>query len=77
MRFIFRIHDFHRKIWCGTQISLYFIDKELMSENAEYEIIQMPIEPHGLLIFPLEIEHVINEKSPLWCFRPFDILQSR
>lgn len=71
------MHDFHRKIWCGTSISLYFVDKELIFPHQELELIQMPIEPHGLLIFPLEIEHIIDEKSPLWTFRPLDILQSR
>lgn len=77
LRFIFRIHDFHRKIWCGTRISLYFIEKELICEDRDFELIEMSIEPYGLLIFPLEIEHVIDEKSPLWSFRPLDILQSR
>ncbi|CAH1163836.1 unnamed protein product [Phaedon cochleariae] len=77
LRFIFRIHDFKRKIWCGTNISLYFMDKEQIYPNTEFEMIQMEIEPHGLLIFPLQIEHVIDEYSPLWTFRPLDILQSR
>ncbi|XP_072387300.1 inward rectifier potassium channel 2-like [Diabrotica undecimpunctata] len=77
LRFIFRINDFTKKIWCGTNISLYFMDKESIYPNTEFEIIQMEVEPHGLLIFPLEIEHVINETSPLWTFRPLDILESR
>ncbi|CAG9863185.1 unnamed protein product [Phyllotreta striolata] len=77
LRFVFRINDFKKKIWCSTYISLYFIDKELVYPNEEYDMIQMKIEPHGLLIFPLEIEHVIDEESPLWSFRPLDILQSR
>nr|XP_023024570.1 G protein-activated inward rectifier potassium channel 1-like [Leptinotarsa decemlineata] len=76
LRFIFRIHDFNRKISCGTNISLYFIDKEQVP-NTEFEMIQMKIEPHGLCIFPLEIEHIIDETSPLWTFRPLDFLQSR
>lgn len=76
LRFVFRIHDFHKRIWCATNISLYFMDKEQMY-NTEFEMVQMVIEPHGLLIFPLEIEHVIDENSPLWTFRPLDILQSR
>ncbi|XP_060527542.1 ATP-sensitive inward rectifier potassium channel 11-like isoform X2 [Cylas formicarius] len=77
LRFVFRIHDFSRKIWCGTNISLYFIDKESDHVDAEFEMQQMAIEPHGLLIFPLEIEHVIDEDSPLWKFRPLEILQAR
>ncbi|KAG5872568.1 hypothetical protein JTB14_033985 [Gonioctena quinquepunctata] len=75
--FIFRIHDFNSRIWCGTNITLYFVDKEQISPYPELEMVQMEIKPHGLLIFPLEIEHVIDEKSPLWTFRPLDILQSR
>ncbi|KAJ8916330.1 hypothetical protein NQ315_005025 [Exocentrus adspersus] len=66
-----------KKIWCGTNISLYFVEKEHTYPDSEFEIVQMTIEPHGLLIFPLEIEHIIDENSPLWTFRPLDILQSR
>lgn len=75
--FIFRIHDFSKKIWCGTNISLYFIDKEQTDLDGDFEMQQMTIEPHGLLIFPLEIEHVIEENSPLWKFRPFEFLHGR
>ncbi|KAJ8983380.1 hypothetical protein NQ317_010473 [Molorchus minor] len=71
--FMFRINDFSSKIWCGTNLSLYFMDKE----QNRLEMVQMEIEPHGLLIFPLEIEHIIDEASPLWTFRPFDVLQAR
>ncbi|XP_050311844.1 G protein-activated inward rectifier potassium channel 2-like isoform X2 [Anthonomus grandis grandis] len=75
--FIFRIHDFSRKIWCGTNISLYYLDKEQNSLEEDFEMIKMTTEPHGLLIFPLEIEHVIDEDSPLWKFRPLEFLHSR
>lgn len=53
------------------------MDMEPLYPNAEFEMFQMQIEPHGLLIFPVQIEHVIDENSPLWSFRPLDILQSR
>ncbi|KAF7277858.1 G protein-activated inward rectifier potassium channel 3-like [Rhynchophorus ferrugineus] len=75
--FIFRIHDFSKKIWCGTNISLYFIDKEQTDIDGDFEMQKMTIEPHGLLIFPLEIEHVIDENSPLWKFRPLEFLHGR
>lgn len=75
--FIFRIHDFSRRIWCGTNISLYFIDKEQTNLDADFEMQQMTIEPHGLLIFPLQITHVIDEDSPLWKFRPMEFLHTR
>ncbi|KAL1502010.1 hypothetical protein ABEB36_007223 [Hypothenemus hampei] len=75
--FIFRIHDFSRKIWCGTNISLYYIDKEQNNLDEDFEMVEMSIEPHGLLIFPLEIEHVIDEESPLWKFRPLEFLHAR
>ncbi|KAJ8962834.1 hypothetical protein NQ318_001234, partial [Aromia moschata] len=77
LRFVFRIHDFHSKIWCGTNISLFYMDKEQGLRDSDFEMVQMEIEHHGLLIFPLEIEHVIDENSPLWTFRPLDILQAR
>ncbi|XP_066152318.1 G protein-activated inward rectifier potassium channel 4-like isoform X1 [Euwallacea fornicatus] len=77
MCFIFRIHDFSRKIWCGTHISLYYIDKEQDKLDEDFEMVEMMIEPHGLLIFPLEIEHVIDEGSPLWKFRPLEFLHTR
>ncbi|KAH1000985.1 hypothetical protein HUJ04_013250, partial [Dendroctonus ponderosae] len=75
--FIFRIHDFSRKIWCGTNISLYYIDKEQNHLDEDFEMQKMTIEPHGLLLFPLEIEHVIDEDSPLYKFRPFEVLHTR
>lgn len=61
MRFIFRIYDSTGKVWCGTKIYLYYIDKE----NGFHKQL-MKIQPHGFLIFPLEIEHVIDDQSPLW-----------
>ncbi|XP_019865939.1 G protein-activated inward rectifier potassium channel 2-like [Aethina tumida] len=68
--FIFRINDFTSKIWCGTTIYLYFIDKD---ENKSFALKQMKVQPYGLLIFPLEIVHTIDEDSPLWEFSPEDL----
>lgn len=43
----------------------------------DFEMVEMSIEPHGLLIFPIEITHVIDENSPLWRFRPLEFLHAR
>ncbi|CAG9764520.1 unnamed protein product [Ceutorhynchus assimilis] len=75
--FIFRIHDFSKKIWCGTNISLYYVNKEQNDLDEDFEMREMTTQPHGLLIFPVEIEHVIDEDSPLWKFRPFEFLHAR
>lgn len=81
MRLIFRLNDPSGKIWCNTSISVYFIDKSACLNNnasaSDFVLKRMKVQPHGLLIFPLEIEHIIDEHSPLWEVEAGDMLQTR
>jgi potassium inwardly-rectifying channel subfamily J len=72
--FVFRITDLTGKISIGTKITMYFVDKQVKSITNSFDMKQMNVQPHGFLIFPIEIIHVIDSQSPLWKIPPHELL---
>lgn len=73
--FIFRIVDVSDKVSVGTRIAIYLVGGD--GEEDLFSLKEMKVEPFGCLIFPLEIVHIINEKSPLWDLTPHFLLAKR
>lgn len=71
MCLIIRIADLTGKISIGTNVTMYFINKNF---TDSINIKQIKIQPLGFLIFPVEIIHVIDSESPLWNISAIELL---
>ncbi|XP_044739385.1 inward rectifier potassium channel 2-like, partial [Chrysoperla carnea] len=77
--FMFRVWDINHSHIIGTKIQAYFIRTHKTQENELLKnyMIDMKIESHGLLIWPLTIVHIIDENSPLYDMSAKDLLTKR
>lgn len=70
---MFRVRDNGYRHIIGTSITAHlvqFCDEELALKTV-------PLEPYGLLIWPLEIVHKITPSSPFWNLSAKDLITKR
>ncbi|KAJ8963563.1 hypothetical protein NQ314_005548 [Rhamnusium bicolor] len=70
---IFRVRDSANKYECLTQMSAYLVQKR----KGELFLKSIKLEPVGILIWPVEVVHRINEYSPFWDLSAKDLIIKR
>ncbi|XP_015837662.1 inward rectifier potassium channel irk-1 isoform X1 [Tribolium castaneum] len=76
---IFRINDSTGKHWIGSQVNLFLITQKV-TNNGELLpnfIVELKLQPYGVLFWPTEIVHEISSESPLWNTSAQDILLNK
>ncbi|GJQ78531.1 hypothetical protein Trydic_g11645 [Trypoxylus dichotomus] len=72
---IFRVRDEDSRHAIGTTITAYILRKD--RETGEPYLENIPLEPYGFLIWPLEIVHKITPTSPLWDVSSYNLLSDK
>ncbi|KAJ8916313.1 hypothetical protein NQ315_005008 [Exocentrus adspersus] len=70
---LFRVRDTAKRYECLTTMSAYLVQKK----RGELFLKSIKLEPVGILIWPLEIVHKINESSPFWDMSAKDLIIKR
>ncbi|XP_023310516.1 G protein-activated inward rectifier potassium channel 4 [Anoplophora glabripennis] len=73
MCLIFRVRDSANKYECLTTMSAYLVQKK----RGELFLKSIKLEPAGILIWPVEIVHRINDNSPFWDLSAKDLILKR
>ncbi|KAI4467360.1 inward rectifier potassium channel [Holotrichia oblita] len=72
---MFRVRDEDSRHAIGTSITAYVLRKD--KETGEPYLENIPLEPYGFLIWPLEIVHKITATSPLWDVSSYNLLSDK
>ncbi|KRT84425.1 hypothetical protein AMK59_11, partial [Oryctes borbonicus] len=76
---IFRVRDVYGKYWAKTNIRAVLIRRKNLKEGdtLPYYFENLKLEDAGLLIWPQEVVHKINESSPFWNMCQIELCRSR
>ncbi|XP_076259692.1 inward rectifier potassium channel irk-1-like [Rhynchophorus ferrugineus] len=76
---IVRINDRGGKHWIGSNICIYLVKeaKTLEGITIPHYVTELTIKPYGMLFWPLDVVHEINNKSPLWHMSAKDIMTTK
>ncbi|KAK9744452.1 Inward rectifier potassium channel C-terminal domain [Popillia japonica] len=72
---ICRVRDEDSRHAIGTSITAYILRKDKATSEPYLE--NIPLEPYGFLIWPLEIVHKITPTSPLWDVSSYNLLSDK
>ncbi|KRT86729.1 hypothetical protein AMK59_2176 [Oryctes borbonicus] len=72
---IFRVRDEDSRHAIGTIITAYILREDRESRGPYLE--NIPLEPYGFLIWPLEVIHKITPASPLWDVSSYNLLSAK
>ncbi|KAL1502019.1 hypothetical protein ABEB36_007232 [Hypothenemus hampei] len=70
---IFRVRDYDMRYECHTKIVAYLAEER----GGELSLKTLKLEPTGILIWPVEVIHKIDETSPFWDFSAKDLILKR
>lgn len=73
MCLIFRVRDYDMRYECHTNIVAYLVREKL----GELSLETLKLEKPGILIWPVEVVHRIDEKSPFWDLSAKDLILKR
>lgn len=74
---MFRINDRTGKHWIDSQVNLFFIWENMLSNEEELipnYVCELELVPYGMLFWPVEIVHEITLNSPLWNVSAGDLM---
>ncbi|CAH0551332.1 unnamed protein product [Brassicogethes aeneus] len=74
---IFRIRDSGGRYGCLTKVSAYLVQKKRESLADDVALKSIKLEAFGILIWPVEVVHVIDETSPFWDLSAKDLIVKR
>ncbi|XP_050307425.1 ATP-sensitive inward rectifier potassium channel 11-like isoform X2 [Anthonomus grandis grandis] len=70
---IFRIRDYDLRYRCHTKIVAYVAEEK----GGELTLKVLKVNPPGILIWPLDVIHKIDESSPFWDLSAKDLIMQR
>ncbi|CAG9764532.1 unnamed protein product [Ceutorhynchus assimilis] len=70
---IFRVRDYDMRYECHTKIVAYLVKER----GGELSLKVLKLEPTGILIWPVEVIHKIDETSPFWDLSAKDLILKR